>query len=231
VTDVFLRSRSVPVTPLSETVADVLFNSWDCTTSGASHGRTAYLFPHTSLDLPMPTALLVIDVQRALCTGADAAFDIDAVIARINAVTAAARTASAPVIFIRHEESDGPLVEGSPGWQLDDRLTVHPDDLLVGKTATDSFHRTALQATLQSHGIDALVVCGLQSEFCVDSTVRGALAHGYPVTLVSDGHSTVDNGVLPAAQISAHHTATLVNVGSFGPRVTAVPAAGIRFVS
>lgn len=179
----------------------------------------------------MPTALLVIDVQHALCTGPDAAFDIDAVIARINVVSAAARAARAPVVFIRHSEADGPLAEGSPGWQLDERLMVHPEDLIVGKTATDSFHRTTLQSTLQSHGIDALVVCGLQSEFCVDSTVRGALAHGYPVTLVSDGHSTVDNGVLVAAQISAHHTATLVNVGSFGPRVTAVPASRIQFTA
>jgi len=64
----------------------------------------------------------------------------------------------------------------------------------------------------------------LQSEFCVDSTVRGALAHGYPVTLVSDGHSTLDNGALRAAQISAHHNATLVNLGSYGPKVTAITA-------
>ena len=42
------------------------------------------------------------------------------------------------------------------------------------------------------------------------------MALGYPVVLVSDGHSTVDNGVLSAAQISAHHNKTLASIESFG---------------
>lgn len=117
---------------------------------------------------------------------------------------------------------------GAAGWQLDTRLDARPDDLRVRKTSCDSFHRTELHALLQSRGVDRLVVCGLQSEFCVDSTVRGALALGYPVVLVADGHSTLDNGVMSAAQITAHHNATLANVGSFGPQVTLSSAAELR---
>jgi nicotinamidase-related amidase len=177
----------------------------------------------------MKSALLVIDVQAGLCTGPCAAFDIDRVIERINAVAARTRAAGAPVIFVQHEEAQGGLLErGSAAWQLDSRLDVQPQDLRVAKTTCDSFHRTELQATLRRLGVERLIVCGLQSEFCVDSTVRGALAHGYPVTLVADGHSTLDNGVLSAAQISAHHNATLANVDSFGPKVRPVPAAELR---
>jgi nicotinamidase-related amidase len=57
---------------------------------------------------------------------------------------------------------------------------------------------------------------GLQTELCVDTTVRRACTLGYRITLVADGHSTLDNGVLTAAQIIAHHNATLAN---FGPQV------------
>jgi nicotinamidase-related amidase len=124
-----------------------------------------------------------------------AAFDIDRVVDRINEVAARARTAGAPVFLIQHEEDDGPLRFSAAGWQLYERPAVRPEDIRVRKTATDSFHKTELQALLQSLGIIRLVVCGLQSEFCVDSTVRGALALGYPVVLVSDAHSTIDNGV------------------------------------
>jgi len=178
--------------------------------------------------VPLNSALLIIDVQHALCSGQWACSSIDAVIDRINAVTAKARAANAPVIFIQHEEAEGPLQSGTAGWQLDARLDARPDDLRVRKTSCDSFHRTELHALLQSRGVDRLVVCGLQSEFCVDSTVRGALALGYPVVLVADGHSTLDNGVLSAAQITAHHNATLANVGSFGPRVKLSSAAELR---
>lgn len=176
----------------------------------------------------MTSALLIIDVQQALCCGVDAAFDIASVIDRINSVSAQARAAGVPVILIQHEEADGPLQYGADGWQMDARLQVSDADLRVRKTACDSFYQTNLQDLLLSRAVDHLVVCGLQSEFCVDSTVRAALARGYPVTLVADGHSTVDNGVLSAAQISAHHNTTLANLGSFGPRVTPVPAADMH---
>ncbi|MGZ5196056.1 MAG: cysteine hydrolase family protein [Ramlibacter sp.] len=175
----------------------------------------------------MTSALLVIDVQKFLCTGQWAAFDIDRVIGNINAVAAKARAAGAPVIFIQHED-EGPLRFESEGWQLDERLDLRPEDLRVRKTTCDSFQKTQLQAQLQSHGVDRLVVCGLQSDFCVDTTVRRALGLGYPVTLVADAHSTVDNGVLAAAQIVAHHNVTLANIDSFGPKVSATPAAEVR---
>lgn len=177
----------------------------------------------------MKSALLIIDVQQALCTGEWAAFDIEQVVGRINEVAAKASASGVPVVLIQHEEDAGPLQFGTEGWQLDERLTIRPEDIRVRKTATDSFHRTELHALLQSRGVSDLIVCGLQSEFCVDSTVRGALALGYPVTLVADAHTTLDNGILSAAQISAHHTATLANIGSFGPRVTATAACEIHF--
>jgi nicotinamidase-related amidase len=175
----------------------------------------------------MTSALLVIDVQKFLCTGQWAAFDIDRVIGNINAVCAKARAAGAPVVFIQHED-EGPLRFESDGWQLDERLAMRPEDVRVRKTTCDSFQKTQLQALLQSHGVDRLVVCGLQSDICVDTTVRRALGLGYPVTLVADAHSTVDNGVLTAAQIAAHHNVTLANIESFGPKVSAIPAAEVR---
>jgi len=88
-----------------------------------------------------------------------------------------------------------------------------------------------LSELLASRGVTDLIVCGLQSEFCVDSTVRRAMALGYPVVLVADGHTTVDNGVLSAGQIAAHHNWTLSNIESYGPRTTAVLAAEIQIAA
>lgn len=173
----------------------------------------------------MTTALLIIDIQHALCQGDEAAFDIDRVIDRINSVSAKARAAGLPVVLVQHEENEGPLQFDSEGWQLAGGLVTQAADLRVRKTATDAFHRTELHALLQQRGVDHLIVCGVQSEFCVDSSVRGALALGYAVSLVADAHSTIDNSVLSAAQISAHHTATLANVSSYAQRVTPVLAA------
>lgn len=178
----------------------------------------------------MSQALLIIDLQRALCVGEYACHDVDAVIARINGLIAQARETDTPVVFVQHEEDTyEPLRHGSDGWQIDDRLHARPDDPRIFKTASDSFHRTELDAVLKGLGVDHLVICGAQSDFCVDSTTRRALSTGYDVTLVADGHTTLANGDLSAEQISRHHTLVLGNLGGFGRTSSARPAAEIHF--
>ena len=172
----------------------------------------------------MCTALLIIDVQHALCSGVGEVFEAARVIEHTNLAAANARDARVHVVLIPHETDEGAFVYGSLGWQLADGLGVEPSDVRIRKRAPDSFHRTELKDLLDQHSIEQLVICGLQSGFCVDTTTRRALALGYPFVLVVDGHSTADNCVLSAAQISAHHNETLANITSFGPRVTLVPA-------
>ena len=176
----------------------------------------------------MHPALLIIDVQQALCSGKYKAFESERVIERINSVSRKMRDAGAPVIVIQHESEGGPLDFGTDGWKLAEGLETSPTDIFVKKKTTDSFPQTELQALLQQKGTRDLVICGLQRDFCVDTTTRRALALGYPVVLVADGHSTLDNSVLSAAQISAHHNETLTNITSFGPRVRAIPANEFR---
>ena len=79
----------------------------------------------------MRCALLVIDVQQALCSGEWGAFDIDRVVDRINELAARARSVGAPVLIIQHEEDQGPLQFGSKGWQLYERLAASPDDTRI----------------------------------------------------------------------------------------------------
>lgn len=177
----------------------------------------------------MITALLVIDVQQALCSGEYAAFDIENVIARINLLSQKARESNAPVIFVQHEENEGPLPFGGAGWQLAQPLVVTPEDIRVRKKTPNSFHETSLQQMLKERGVSKLVICGLQSDFCVDTTVRQALPLGYDVVLVADAHSTLDNGVLSAAQIVAHHNQTLRHMTSFGRQMSVKPANEVSF--
>ncbi|MFC5694687.1 cysteine hydrolase family protein [Pseudomonas sp. GCM10022186] len=175
----------------------------------------------------MNTALLIIDVQRAISVGEHAAFEIQRVIEAINRIGSAARAAGLPVFVIQHEEDEGEFRFGSESWQLADELAVAPGDIRVRKTTPDSFHRTELQQALQDRGIERLIICGLQTDYCVDTSVRRALALGYQVLLVEDAHSTLDNGVLSAARIIAHHNRVLGSMSSFGVRARVIPATAV----
>lgn len=173
----------------------------------------------------MNLALVVIDVQHGLFQPAPA--DADAVVERINGLSARARRAGAPVIFVQHERDD--LSPDSDAWALHPALDVQAGDHRIRKTTPDSFLRTGLDEVLSFCGVECLVLCGYATEFCVDTTTRSAAAHGYHVMLAADAHTTHDKPHADAARIRAHHNATLSSIRSFGPSIRAVPAAEIRF--
>ena len=175
------------------------------------------------------TAVLVIDVQQGLCVGEGAAHDCAGTIARINQVTEKARAANVPVIFIQHESSSAYLKYGTDDWQLADGLVVKETDLKVRKTTPDSFLRTDLATVLKERGIEQLVICGMHTEFCVDTTTRCSLALGYPVLLVADAHTSAGNEAITAQQVIAHHNATLSKISSIGPRVVTDLTQDIQF--
>jgi len=176
----------------------------------------------------MNTALLIIDVQQGLCEGEHNAFESQQVISRINSVSAKARAAGAVVILVQHESESGYLEFGTHQWQFARGLHVEPTDIRVRKTTPDSFHRTELEQVLRQNSVSDLVVCGMHTEFCVDTTTRRALALGYPVILVEDAHTTEGNQHLSAAQVIRHHNETLTNISSFGPRVRAISAENLH---
>ena len=178
----------------------------------------------------MKTALAIIDVQRALCEGQYEVFEAQKIIERINSLSRNAREESIPVVVVQHEAESGVMAHGSEGWQFAHGLILESTDVVLRKTTADSFHKTELHPLLAGLEIEHLVVCGMQSDFCVDTTIRRALALGFSVTLVSDAHSTLPNEHLSAQQIIAHHNTTLSNIQSFGVIATLVPAEAVQFV-
>lgn len=174
-------------------------------------------------------AVLVIDVQKSLSTGEGSCFKAADIIANINRVTFKARCVGVPVIFVQHEEAETLLSRGSDGWQLADELEKSQSDFYISKSSSDSFSSTELKKQLDLMKINHLVVCGMQSDFCVDSTIRHALALHYSITVVGDGHTTKDNAVLSAPDISAHHNSTWENITSYKSSAKVVPCSEIDF--
>ncbi|MDA1100518.1 MAG: cysteine hydrolase family protein [Proteobacteria bacterium] len=154
------------------------------------------------------SALIIIDMQVGSFTAATPRRDADALVARLNALAARLRQNSGIVIFIQHDGPDGdPHHPSLPGWHLLPALRVLPGDKLITKTACDAFLDTDLEALLTVHDIGELIITGCATDYCVDTTVRSALARGYRTTAPSDGHTTADRAHLNAAQIIAHHNA------------------------
>ena len=157
--------------------------------------------------VPDHAAVLVIDVQAGLFCAEPAPFEAEAVVGRINAITAQARRAGAPVICIQHDGEPGgeDVLPFTEGWKLHPKLEVRPGDLVIRKTTCDAFYSTTLEAELRSRGITTLLLTGYATDFCVDATLRSAASKDFGVIVVADAHTTSDNPVLKAELVRRHH--------------------------
>jgi nicotinamidase-related amidase len=158
----------------------------------------------------VPSALVVIDVQQGLFTCQPPPYRGDDLLQTIAGLLARARAAGLPVFHVRHDGGSGHiLARGSAGWPHHPDVAPQVGETIVDKRQSSAFHDTDFHTRLQACGIDRVVVAGIQTEMCVESTCRAAVAHGYQVVLVSDAHTTFDTPVLPAERIIAHHNHTL----------------------
>jgi nicotinamidase-related amidase len=142
----------------------------------------------TTLENRPNTALLVIDVQNGVVSGAHAR---DEVVANVATLVSKAREQSVPIVWVQH--SDDYLAAGSDDWQIVPELSPGDGEPRVGKSYADSFEATELEEVLSDLGVGGLVVAGAQTDECIRATLHTAIVKGYDVTLVADAHTTEDH--------------------------------------
>jgi len=140
---------------------------------------------------PKQTALLIIDVQRALFTRPTPVFNAYKIIEVINALVDRAHLYGVTVVYVQHANKTI-LQKGSDGWLLHPDLKPISKDLMIDKEQGNSFLGTTLQGDMEARGIENLLITGLVSNQCVRATALGGVEQGYNVFLVQGGHSNVD---------------------------------------
>ena len=148
------------------------------------------------------TALIVIDVQNGVVAEAH---QRDAVVANVGALVERAREAGVLIVWVQHSSEQ--LKKGSDAWEYVPELKRLETEPLVPKEFGDSFEATELEDVLAKGGVGRLIVAGAQTDACIRSTIHGAFARGYDVTLVGDAHTTEDQsawGAPPPDKVIAH---------------------------
>jgi nicotinamidase-related amidase len=128
------------------------------------------------------------------------------VLEKVNSLLDESRRKNLLIIHVRHvskKPDDSTFRDGSP--YLDFVYDVPRAELVLTKNTPGAFHSTGLQDILKAHGITSVVICGLLSFMCCDTTAREAHARGYKVYFVKDATAAIDIGNLPAEKV---HEAT-----------------------
>lgn len=179
---------------------------------------------------PSRTALLVIDLQNGFChpdgSFANLGLDSAALAAAVpgsKKLVAAARQADVPVIYTRFiyrpDYRDGgvltreimpalaesrSLESGTWDAELLEELDVRPEDEIIDKNRYSAFYGTRLEPLLTSLGVRDLVLCGVTTNMCVETTARDAGQRDYRTFVVGDACGELDQ---------VRHDTALVTVG------------------
>ncbi|HVL94513.1 MAG TPA: cysteine hydrolase family protein [Solirubrobacteraceae bacterium] len=159
----------------------------------------------------MSRALIVVDVQRGFEDPAWGRRNNPAAEDNVARLIEAWRRRGEPIVFVRHDSRTpgSPLAPGTPGNAFHEVVSGEPD-LLVTKTVHSSFHGTPdLDAWLRLHHVGGVVVCGIQTNMCCETTARVADDLGYDMTFALDATYTFDLPGISADELARATAATL----------------------
>ncbi len=165
------------------------------------------------------SALLVIDFQRVFTDPQSRARlpEADVALGRACALVSAFRAASRPVVFTRHAHRVRPggpgigswwarfILDGEPMSALDPRLEPAPGELLIRKEKYSAFSATRLSGWLATRAVTTVVLCGVMTHVCVDSTARDALCRGYDVIVAADACASKSRPLHEASLMCLSH--------------------------
>ena len=155
-------------------------------------------------------ALLILDMQVGLVHGPDKPWRGPALIDTLNGLMRSAREKGAPIFLARHIGPAGsPIEPGSSLTELVQELELLGNEVIFDKKRPNAFAQTDLATLLRERGCEGVVVTGMKTQYCVDSTCRAARDCGFDAVLIANGHTCSDTPELKAEAIVAHHNATL----------------------
>lgn len=156
------------------------------------------------------TILLVVDVQTALME--EHPYNEEKVIENIQKLISYSRNKGIEVIYVRHDDGPGTELENNTrGWQIFDKVAPKDTDKIFEKNFNSAFRKTGLKEYLDSKKIRKLILTGLQTEYCIDATVKSAFEQEYEVIIPEETNSTFDNPYLTGKQLYEFFNYTLWN--------------------
>lgn len=145
----------------------------------------------------MKTALLVIDIQKGLI--AEKPYQLETFLAKAKSLIDQARKRDITVIYVRHQ--DEALIPGSTAWQIEDEIRPEKTDIIIDKSYNSAFKETKLEEILKELQVEQLIVIGMATNYCIDTTIKVAFEKGYEIIVPKGATTTSNNPYITAKQL------------------------------
>lgn len=143
--------------------------------------------------------LLVIDTQKLITN--ERLYKFDEFVTNIKTLIDTARQNGIEIIYIRHDDgADQSLTKGTDGFEIYEAFAPNEGEKIFDKTVNSPFRDTGLLEYLKVKGKTELIVTGLQTDYCIDATVKCGFEHGFKVYVPAYANSTFDNSFMTAEE-------------------------------
>ena len=148
----------------------------------------------------MKTAFIIIDVQNILV---ETGFQTNSLLEKISYLQNQARSKNIEIIYVQHIENSE--AQTSEDWQLSALLNRKPDEKVFQKKYNSIFKETGLKDYLDKEDIGRLVLCGMQTEYCVDASVKVGFEFDYKLVIPKGAFTTFDGEDASAEKINTFY--------------------------
>lgn len=154
--------------------------------------------------------LCVVDTQKAITNSRLYQFDL--LKAHIQTLICTARNYKKEVIFIRHDDGIGhELTKGNDGFEIYEKFQPAVGEKIFDKCANSAFKETGLLAYLREKEESTIMLVGLQTDYCIDATVKAGFEHGFKMIVPANTNSTFDNPYMTAEQTYRYYNEFIWN--------------------
>ncbi len=148
--------------------------------------------------------LVVIDMQKAILV--DELYNVNNLIANVKKLIETARENQVEVIYVQHDAGEGSgFSVGDEGFAIADEIAPKEGEKVFVKSINSCFGNKDFTAYLEASKDDELMIVGLQTNFCIDATVKSAFERGYYVAVPENAHSTFDNPFMNGETTCAYY--------------------------
>lgn len=143
--------------------------------------------------------LLVVDTQKLITN--DKLYQFDLFENRIKELITKSRECGVEVIYVRHDDGEGAeLTKGTEGFEIYDGFAPQEGEWIFDKFVNSPFRESGLLDYLKEKDEDTIMVVGLQTDYCMDATVKCGFEHGFRMLVPEYTNSTFDNTFMTAEQ-------------------------------
>lgn len=141
--------------------------------------------------------LLIVDTQNMITN--EKLYCFEKFVSNVKTLIKCARENNIEIIYVRHDDGVGELLtKGTEGFEIYNEFKPVGEEKIFDKTVNSAFNGTGLYDYLNAKGEQSIIIAGLQTDYCIDATIKCGFEYGFKMIVPAQANSTFDNKYMSA---------------------------------